>query len=479
MAQSGDFLGYDILPNVNEAEIERDLRIRKPRTAAILNNSGYALYLKRNVAPDTMIYLRNYDPDGDENDLFKYSPVEYFDKYGLLTTGGILGLQIGNEPGNFSEATLERANLFLKEALKRGIPAGAASWSVGTTPNSVAGWDTPAGREFAELICTHPHTLSAIFNEYFCIEPSSGMIVDGTVDAAWFATHLYGDNLPTLEQVLQFNHVGRGGYFIQFCRSIRKVGWFDPVVDDGEFGLDAIGDGALDGYLKSQPFDKSAFAFHLRGWKTYAPFWKQRYPNQTPQQIYARMLRTTANRYLIPLGYRSARIYAAGNSNTNPNEQVRNWKDFRVDDDNAMLTEIERTAVVVTPPAPPPVALPPVGRSVFEREPGKFSNLRSTPAVDIDNDIGDVYHGDEIEYLDQTEPTAQYTWIHIKHIKSDKIGWLALQDGMRFTPKPVAPPAPPPPAPIIPLFTRAELEALAQHHEAMAAILRTAAGRAA
>lgn len=113
---------------------------------------------------------------------------------------------------------------------------------------------------------------------------------------------------------------------------------------------------------------------------------------------------------------------------------------------------------VVTPPALPVVALPPEGRSIFKRTSGKVSNLRSTPAVDISNDIGDVTDGDEIEFHGQSEATALYTWIFIQHIPSGKTGWLALYEDMKFD-KVDAPPAEPP-APE-PLFLRTDLLRLA------------------
>lgn len=415
-------LGYDIQPEVNKEVLERHLRLTRPLTVAVLQDAGYAKHLKRNVIPDSVVYLRTYDADGDENDIWQYTPDQYFDKY-LPLTEGIIGLQLGNEPG-FSTSILARTNLFFREAVERNALICGPSFSVGTTPQIWEGWDTQAGSQFAELLSQHPDKLACSANEYFCIAPTSGMVTAQTPEGGtlfFVDAYLKPEFYPPFDKVLQFNHVGRIKSLFDFW---AKRGLPPGIVDLGEFGVDAVSDGALDAYYKAQPFAAEWFPHHLRGYKTYVHYWAEKL-GLTYQQAYRIALVYLWRSILKPIGLRSARLFCAGNSGAKGT--VKDWKDFDVATDVVMLEELELALPLLTGFAAVPFPADFDSRAVCAvADHNQAVFIRAEPSLQAAK-VGSLRRGDTFAYI---PPQALAPAERVEMQLDGKLAyWLPIDNG--------------------------------------------------
>lgn len=348
------FYGYVLQANipVNESQFERHLRLIKPEILHVLNNPTYAAYLKRNVIPDTHVFMRHYDADGDGNDWIQYSPIEYFNKYAVETMNGALGLQISNEPG-FGRDVTQKLVGFMAEGIKRGIPVAPGGFSVGTPPGSVGEW--AVHDDFVKIICDNPTLLSYSAHEYFQGLPTSGMVTAQTQpgEQTYFATHMRAiKDWPTsITQLSNMFHVGRVKAFVDYANS---RGYRKPVIDITEAGVDDVEGGKIKEWAQSL-----RNGANLRGYKTWDQQWLEWFG--LPRAVaYTTMLAWIRNTIYKPLGVRGATLFTWGNSGQAGTSQ--DWQSFDCATDPDFQASLEKLVAAGMPPTiplPPPPPPPP------------------------------------------------------------------------------------------------------------------------
>ena len=346
---TNSFHGYVIQANVaiNESALEKHLRILKPELVHVLNNPTYAAHLKRNVIPDSHIYLRHYDADGDGNDWIQYTPQQYFDKYAWETMNGALGLQISNEPG-FGRDVTQKLVGFMAEGVKRGILVAPGGFSVGSPPGTVGEW--AIHDDFVKIICDHPTLLSYSAHEYFQVLPTSGMITADTQpgEQLYFANHLrdISDWPSNIERLTGMFHVGRCKAFVDYARS---KGYRAPVVDITEHGCDDVEGGKLKEWRMSLRNGQN-----IRGYKPCEQQWAEWF-GLSRALTYTTMLAWIRNTIYKPLGVRGATLFTWGNSGKADTSE--DWQTFDCATDFEFQTALEKLAAL-QPPAPVPTPLP-------------------------------------------------------------------------------------------------------------------------
>lgn len=360
-----DGIGLVIQANapLNTAALEKQLAASNtPKTShTVLNAPEYAAKLKREVCPQAHIYCRNYDSNGDENDLFQYSPKEYFDKYQWQTAGTGLGLQIPNEPG-FGGDVIARAYLFMKEAERRNIPISIGGFSVGITPDSVAGWAQYDA--FVQYLCARPDLFTLDAHEYGLVVPTYGMVTanTGAGDVLYFTRELLRiDQWPkSITELTNMYGVGRIKKLFDYAAS---KGYPKPVVDIGESLIDFVSDvPQIDAWGKALPStNPNKIIGHVRGYKSLTRVWEEIVaPGFTTQETYAKAIAWARTVIYDAIGVRSMRLFTWGNSGA-PNT-VTDWVDFDVNTDPAMQAELFKLVSPVTPPpltpTPDPVPVP-------------------------------------------------------------------------------------------------------------------------
>ncbi len=354
---TNSFYGYVLQANVpvNESQLERHLRIIKPEILHVLNNPTYAAYLKRNVVPDTHVFMRHYDADGDGNDWIQYSPQAYFDKYAWETMSGALGLQISNEPG-FGRDVTQKLVGFMLEGVKRNIPVAPGGFSVGSPPGTITAW--AEHDDFVKIICDHPTLLSYSAHEYFQGLPTSGMVTAQTKpgEQLYFAEHMRAiSDWPTsITQLSNMFHVGRVKAFVDYAKS---RGYGKPTIDITESGVDDVEGGALKAWAQSLKNGAN-----LRGYKTWEQQWMEWFG--LPRAVaYTTMLAWIRNTIYKPLGVRGATIFSWGDSGKAGTSQ--SWETFDCATDPDFQTELEKLVAAGMPPAtqepPTKPPIPPAG----------------------------------------------------------------------------------------------------------------------
>lgn len=344
---TNNFYGYVVQANVpiNEPALEKHLRVLKPEIVHVLNNPPYAGHLKRNVIPDSHIYMRHYDADGDGNDWIQYTPQAYFDKYAWETMHGAVGLQICNEPG-FGRDVTQKLVGFMAEGVKRGIPVAPGGFSVGSTPGTVGEW--AVHDDFVKIICEHPDLLCYSTHEYWQVLPTSGMITAQTQpgEQLYFANHLreISDWPSSIDQLTGMFHVGRCKAFIDYAQS---KGYGKAIVDISEIGVDDVEGGRLKEWRLSLLNGQ-----HIRGYKPCDQQWLEWF-GISRAITYTTMLAWIRNVIYKPLGVRGAAIFTWGNSGRAGTSE--NWETFDCSTDVDFQTALEK---MVTLQAPPPVVIP-------------------------------------------------------------------------------------------------------------------------
>lgn len=356
-------IGFVIQANapLDQSRLERLLKAADaPNTShTVLNNPTYAAHLKANVAPQSHIYLRNYDNDGDENDWLR-DPVAYFNQYEHQVLGKGLGLQIANEPG-FGKDITDKLTRFMLEAERRNIPVSIGGFSVGVTPNSAAGWAEHDA--LVQTLCRRPDLFTLDAHEYGLGVPTSGMITAETKpgEVLYFTTALLRkDQWPkSIATVTNAYHVGRIRHLMDYCKS---KGYKFPTVDIGECPIDFVSDQqAINDWGKAQPHtNPNPVIQHIRGYKSMGVFWPTLVaPGQSIQKTMMDVLEWMRNVVYDPLGIRSMRVFTIGNSGGDTSAKPTNWIDFDWNTDHAMQDEFWRYCMVGTTP-PPPVEPPPI-----------------------------------------------------------------------------------------------------------------------
>lgn len=350
---TNSFHGYIIQANVplDEPALEKHLRILRPELIHVLNNPSYAAHLKRNVIPDSKVYLRHYDADGDGNDWVQYSPQSYFDKYAGETMGGALGLQICNEPG-FGRDVTQRLVGFMAEAVKRNIPTDPGGFSVGTPPAAAAAWSEHD--DFLHIICQHPDLLSYSAHEYFEVLPGSGMVTSQTKpgEFLYFATHfLKMSDWPKAISVLSnMFHVGRIKAAVDYAAG---KGYGKLPIHITEHGCDDV-----EGTLKPWKLSLRKGA-EIRGYKPCDDQWFEWY-SLPRAEVYMAMLEWIHQTIYKPLGVKGALLYTWGNSGKAGTAE--DWQTFDIATDPDFQKQIETYAVSQlahdTTPVPPPIPVP-------------------------------------------------------------------------------------------------------------------------
>lgn len=361
MTKSG--IGFVIQANAdfNKSNLERLLRVTdSPLTShTVLNNPEYANHLKANIAPQSNIYCRNYDNDGDENDWMQYTPQAYFDKYDWQTRYG-LGLQVANEPG-FGKDILDRFIGFMLEAERRNIKISIGGFSVGTTPDNPNGW--AQYDNFVQQLCRRPDLFTLDTHEYGLVVPTSGMVTPATNpgEVLYFTTALFRkDQWPkSFADVSNAYHIGRIKHLIEYCRA---KGYLRPTVDIGECPIDFVSDQeSINNWGKSLPHtNPNPVLNHVRGYKSMGHVWPEQVaPGQTVQQTNMDVLMWMRDIVYTPLGVRSMRVFTYGNSGGDDNPKPTNWIDFDWNTDTAMQDVFYSWATAGTVPTPPPPVEPP------------------------------------------------------------------------------------------------------------------------
>lgn len=359
MTKSG--IGFVIQANaeINKENLERLLRVTdSPKTShTVLNNPEYANYLKSIIAPQSNIYCRNYDNDGDENDWKQYTPQAYFDKYGWQTRDG-LGLQVANEPG-FGKDILDRLIEFMLEAERRNIKVSIGGFSVGTTPDNPNGW--AQYDNFVQQLCRRPDLFCLDAHEYGLVVPTSGMVTADTKpgEVLYFTTALFRKDQWTksFADVTNAYHIGRIRHLMDYCKS---KGYKFPTVDIGECPIDFVSDQqAINDWGKALPHtNPNPVIQHVRGYKSMGRVWPEQVaPGQSIQQTNMDVLEWMRDIVYAPLGVRSMRVFTYGNSGYPP--APTDWQDFDWNTDKAMQDVFYSWATAGTIPTPPPPVEPP------------------------------------------------------------------------------------------------------------------------
>lgn len=357
-----DGIGLVIQANapLNKPALEKQLAASNtPRTShTVLNAPEYAAHLKAHVCPQAHIYCRNYDDDGDENDLFRYSPKAYFDKYQWQTAGTGLGLQVANEPG-FGADVIAQMYLFMKEAERRNIPISLSGFSVGTTPDTVAGWALYDA--FVRYLCERPDLFTLDVHEYGLVVPTYGMVTPqtGAGDVLYFARELLaiGQWPKSITDLSNMYGVGRIKKLFDY---VASKGYPKPVVDIGECLIDFVSDvPQINAWGKSLPSDNpNKVIGHVRGYKSLTRYWADKVATElSTQQTYAKMIAWARTVIYDAIGVRSMRLYTWGNSGAK--NTVTDWVDFDIDTDPVMQGELLKLVTVKPPEPPPPVEPPP------------------------------------------------------------------------------------------------------------------------
>lgn len=356
---TNNFHGYVVQANVplNEPVLERHLRLIKPALVHVLNNPAYAIHLKRNVIPDSAIYLRHYDADGDGNDWAQYSAIDYFNKYEKDSFGGALGFQICNEPG-FGRDVTKRLVPFMAEGVKRKIPVAPGGYSVGMPPAEARLWADHD--DFVRIICEHPDLLSYSAHEYFQVLPTSGMITKQTQpgEVLYFANHLrdISDWPMSINDLTGMFHVGRCKAFVDYATS---KGYGKPVLDITEHGVDDVEGGKIKEWRL-----KLLNGQNIRGYKPCEQQWKEWF-GLDRSLVYVAMLRWIRDVIYKPLGVRGAALFTWGNSGKAGTAE--DWQTFDCATDSEFQTALEKhyeqlqqpPASEPKPPAPVPAPIPP------------------------------------------------------------------------------------------------------------------------
>lgn len=333
----------------DKRRFEQHVSITKPASLTIINNAPYAVYLKQNVIPQSEVYIRNIDIDGDGNDFDQYTPETYFNKYAPLT-GGVCGLQFCNEPA-FNPDTAQRMLPFFQEAVKRQIKVSGPGIAVGNTPPSPDGWSYY--HDFLDYVCHHPFYITLDMHEYFGGLPTSGMITRETRggDVLYFSRELKKPEQWQPKTIADFTntyHVGRCQHAFTYARS---KGWDAPVIDISEFGADFVRDNDLiETWLRGLP---SIGAPNVEGYKTLQEYWRREFPQWTLQQSFYEMLSWLWTHILKPIGVRSTRLFVWNDGSR--------WKNFNVSNDSALLLWFETFSIgsnIPTTPIPTPTPLP-------------------------------------------------------------------------------------------------------------------------
>jgi hypothetical protein len=348
---TNNFWGYVIQANVpiNEPALEKHLRLIKPELVHVLNNPTYGAHLKRNVIPDSKIFLRHYDQDGDGNDWIQYSPKDYFEKYAWETMNGALGLQICNEPG-FGRDVTQRLVSFMAEGVKRGIPVAPGGFSVGSPPGTVAAW--AVHDDFVKIICEHPTLLSYSAHEYWQVLPTSGMVTKDTKpgEQLYFANHLrdISEWPSNINQLTNMFHVGRCKAFVDYARS-KSYG--APVIDITEHGVDDVEGGKLKEWKLSLLNGQN-----IRGYKPCDQQWQAWFGLPRPV-TYTTMLAWIRDTIYKPLGVRGATLFTWGNSGKAGTSE--DWQTFDCATDPDFQAALEKLVALPVPPPPPQPPEPP------------------------------------------------------------------------------------------------------------------------
>jgi hypothetical protein len=332
-------------------------------------------------------------------------------------------------------------------------------YSVGTP--EPADWRVPLAIELLKRLDTQRNRLVLNLHEYYPVLPIGMM--DG-VDhanpnmAAW----------PTDIRGHKCWLAGRYQFLIQACQAL-EIG--APRIVIGEHEADRIDQykAWMESLIKTPPYAE------IRGWRTLRNQYRAWY-NKDAEYVLLDFARYSDKVIYYHPAVEGIVPFAACSEESE-------WNGFNLMDADVFIQSLADYANEnVAPPSPPARRYEP-GAYVYSG--ANSFNIR-VDAGEVSASIGKLTKDCTVNVLDEeAKQPDKHLWQKVTVIPSvgDNLlifGWVAV-DIIPLTPKPAAPPMEPPapPAPIIALFTRAELEALAQHHEAMAAILRTAAGRAA
>jgi hypothetical protein len=364
----------------------------------------------------------------------------------------------GNEMG-FSDDVLTWTARVIEQASMRGLKVVVGNFSSGT-PNA-DDFRRPAARWVLDLLDKHRETTVLGLHQYAC-----GVITSGFIGGE--PGFIQPETWPRNVADVTMWHCGRDRQLFEACdrMAIRA-----PRVVLTEHGFDDMSDIKFwsERLIKTPPY------MTVRGWKTLWNQWRAWWPRWTPEKAYFEQLKYANEVIYKDTPVEAQLIFCWGASSSR-------WESFDMSEAREMQELLKVYAAESTAPVEPPAR-------VYEPDTYIYAgvsnyNIRVDAGTASASTGNWLRTGDTVKVLDeQAKKPDIHTWQKVTVVPAIAAnlavtGWIAVSD-ISLTPKPADPPAPPTPAPIIPLFTRAELEALAQHHEAIAAILRTAAERAA
>jgi hypothetical protein len=425
------------------------LQATQPRWTLVMDSLDVAREIKA-ALPDCNVIFRAWP---DDELVKQMTPEQWVTGTIARLQGADLWAYGGNEMG-FSDDVLTWTARVIEQASMRGLKVVVGNFSSGT-PNA-DDFRRPAARWVLDLLDKHRETTVLGLHQYAC-----GVITSGFIGGE--PGFIQPETWPRNVADVTMWHCGRDRQLFEACdqMAIRA-----PRVVLTEHGFDDMSDIKFwsERLIKTPPY------MTVRGWKTLWNQWRAWWPRWTPEKAYAEQL-IYADRYIYANTPVEAQlIFSWGASSSQ-------WEQFDMSDAREMQELLIAYANESTAPARKYAPGVYIGASLSP------FNIRDYPGLATAK-RGSLMTGDTVTVLDVAPQTLDnYTWQRVTVIPKaaanvEITGWVAV-DALELTPKPADPPAPPPPAPIIPLFTRAELEALAQHHEDMAAILRTAAERAA
>jgi hypothetical protein len=454
MEEQGHPFGW-VYVEGHELAFEKLTRVMKPRAHTIINNNHYAMRLKTNASPETMYYIRHWSPDDvDEKHWERYSPKDYVQKFSQNTYGGVLGLQLLNEPG-WGVKQAEWLNETIKECAAIGQPASFGGWQPGVYPATAEEWGAhPAFEQLAWHACFTPGMVLDVHARY-AILWVQGMVPKNLPPGVeysnmYFIKHMFKretwPNSP--DDLAAMYMVGRIKGLFDFCWTKWKA---KPRVRKGEFGPDNMVDSSqnpdFETWLKSQP-SSNPLVSYPRGWRSCFDVWRQLFfPGEEPEMVNAIQGKAAWERILDPIGVWALNWFILGNGGKGIPDPSRNWNDHDYGESTRSQEIFMSLPVGKIPPPPAPKPTPPK-KGEYTIETAVGLNLREAAGED-QTILVELKDKQEVTVLsDDVVTVGKYDWVQAEaYVLEDGeekhyVGHCAVLGTTRWVPIPDPQPVP-------------------------------------
>ena len=424
-------------PGFNDSAARAVIERLRPRWIIVINGLAFAKDIAARY-PETDVIVRWVRADDDARKSWP-TPGDFIEFAKREFGGARLYANLMNENG-VSDDVLRYTLAVIEQSSDLRLAVGG--FSVGTPEPE--DWKRPLAVELLKKLDTQRDRLVLNLHEYFPAVPHAGMgeaAYTNPQPAAW---------------PLDIRHttcwlIGRYQFLVQTCQE-HQIG--TPRIVIGEHGPDRIDQfkGYLGGLLQTPPYSE------IRGWRTLSNQYRAWY-NTTPENALFTILKYTSERVYYHPAVEGISLFAW----CSPQSE---WEGFDMSQADDLQTALVSYANESTNP---PARRYEPGTYLYSGE--NSFNIRTTPskqaAVKGQLTTGATVQVADVDAVDASDHLWQRVTVFPAAANNVQIeGWVAV-DIILPKLKEEEPPAPPEP-PVKPVFTRADLLALATYHEAAA-----------